>query len=171
MLLYLHPCTWTVSNSLTSIFLLIITTHWTHSDLASQRWSVWGTLCLGWSVAGVCVWLVQTLSWGMGLIVCWTRLTSHLFARTALRPLYLFFLSLGFSLKVPEDMTEGVWNLSLSVGSPQGWLCLDHAATLVVERLLVSSVVCEVIITQAGHPMASPWATTAWVINEGPFSL
>lgn len=132
---------------------------------------VWGTLCLGWSVAGVCVWLVQTLSWGMGLIVCWTRLTSHLFARTALRPLYLFFLSLGFSLKVPEDMTEGVWNLSLSVGSPQGWLCLDHAATLVVERLLVSSVVCEVIITQVGHPMASPWATTAWVINEGPFSL
>lgn len=98
MLLYLHPCTWTVSNSLTSIFLLIITTHWTHSDLASQRWSVWGTLCLGWSVAGVCVWLVQTLSWGMGLIVCWTRLTSHLFARTALRPLYLFFsLSAFFS--------------------------------------------------------------------------
>lgn len=75
---------------------------------------------------------------------------------TALSFFFFLFLSLRFSLKVPEDMTEGVWNLSLSVGSPQGWLCLDHAATLVVERLLVSSVVCEVIITQVGHPMASP---------------
>lgn len=62
-------------------------------------------------------------------------------------PTSLSFLSLHFSLKVPEDMTEGVWNLSLSVGSPQGWLCLDRTVALVVERLLVSSVVCEVIIT------------------------
>lgn len=67
-------------------------------------------------------------------------------------------------------MTEGVWNSSLSVGSPQGWLCLDHAAALVVERLLVSSAVREVIITQAGHPMASSRTTTAWVINEESFS-
>lgn len=84
-------------------------------------------------------------------------------------PTSLSFFSLRFSL-VPEDMTEGVWNLSLSVGSPQGWLCLDHATALVVESLLVISVVCEVIITQAGHPMASSQTTTAWVINEGPFS-
>lgn len=73
-------------------------------------------------------------------------------------------------LRVPKDMTEGVWNLSLSVGSPQGWLCLDHAAALVAERSLVSSVVREVIITQTGHPMPSPRTTTAWVINVGPFS-
>lgn len=67
-------------------------------------------------------------------------------------------------------MTKGVWNLSRSVGSPQGWLCLDHVAALVVEGLLVSSVVCELITTQMGHPMANLQTTTAWVINEEPFS-
>lgn len=67
-------------------------------------------------------------------------------------------------------MTKGVWNLSLSVGSPQGWLCLDHAAVLVVEGLLVNSVFFEAITTQTVHPMANPLTTTVWVINEGPFS-
>lgn len=70
---------------------------------------VWGTLCLGGSVAGVCVWLVQTLSWGMGLIVCWTRLTSHLFARTALRPLYLFFFSFSLSAFFSQSSWRHDW--------------------------------------------------------------